>query len=163
MSSSFVWCIVAATMFGGNMFLVNMLMRRMSLRMMMRLKRTTLTVTMFGMNGYGRPNKVHECVGGCDVSPLWQIRLLTQVLLASARPGHQGGDDEEEDEVDEPLLMMIWQCTWWTQRGWCQGWRQRRWSPDSRQLPSPQPVRTIVFVRFHEISFLKCQLKDVFQ
>ena len=58
-------------------------------------------------DGYDQPYEVHECVGGCDVSPLRQIRLLTQVLLASTRPGHQGGDGEEEDEGDEPLLVMI--------------------------------------------------------
>ena len=58
---------------------------------------------MLGMtDGYEQPYEVHECVGRCNVSPLRQIRLLTQVLLASPRPDHQGGGhDDDEDGGDK--------------------------------------------------------------
>merc|ERR1719341_2214968 len=46
------------------------------------------------------PYEVHECVGRCNVSPLRQIRLLTQVLLASPRPDGDNEDDAKDDGKD---------------------------------------------------------------
>ena len=47
---------------------------------------------------YGqRPYKVHEGVSGCDISPVGQIRLLSQVLLASPWPDHSGDADDDDN------------------------------------------------------------------